>query len=92
MESSQPAGRDDDASNAVTAAVLNVTIALEEDVARWARLEAARQDTSVSRLIAGMLNQRMLELDSYERAMRRALARKPFFHSEDAPPSREEVP
>jgi len=33
----------------------NITIALEESVARWVRIEAATQDTSVSRLLAGLL-------------------------------------
>ena len=48
----------------------NVTITLEEDVARWARIEAARRDTSVSQLISGLLADRMREEDSYEAAMR----------------------
>lgn len=37
----------------------NVTVTLEEDVARWARIEAARQDTSVSRLLGSILKERM---------------------------------
>jgi hypothetical protein len=56
----------------------NVTVTLEEEVARWARIEAARRDTSVSRLLGGLLKERMAGQDRYERAMRRALARKPF--------------
>jgi hypothetical protein len=69
----------------------NVTLTLEEDVARWARLEAARQDTSVSRLLGGILKQRMMETDNYEKAMRRYLARPPFLKSDGKYPSREEV-
>lgn len=38
----------------------NVTVTLEEDVAQWARVEAARQDTSVSRLLATLLKERMM--------------------------------
>jgi hypothetical protein len=38
----------------------NVTVTLEEDVAQWARVEAARQDTSVSRLLAALLKERMI--------------------------------
>jgi hypothetical protein len=38
----------------------NVTVTLEEDVAHWARIEAARQDTSVSRLLATLLKERMM--------------------------------
>ena len=37
----------------------NVTITLEEDVAQWARIEAARRDTSVSRLLGELLKERM---------------------------------
>jgi metal-dependent amidase/aminoacylase/carboxypeptidase family protein len=47
----------------------NVTVTLEEDVARWARLEAARKETSVSRLLSEILKERMLEKDGYEGAM-----------------------
>ncbi len=36
-----------------------MTVTLEEDVAQWARIEAARQDTSVSRLLGGLLKERM---------------------------------
>jgi hypothetical protein len=69
----------------------NVTLTLEEDVARWARVEAARQDTSVSRLLGRILKERMMEQDSYERAMRRALARKPFLNTDGRYLAREEV-
>ena len=41
----------------------NVTVTLEEDVARWARTEAARRDTSVSRLLGELLKERMGKLD-----------------------------
>ncbi|HEX8814332.1 MAG TPA: hypothetical protein VF753_02430 [Terriglobales bacterium] len=37
----------------------NVTVTLEENVARWARIEAARQDTSVSKLLGALLKERM---------------------------------
>ena len=37
----------------------NVTVTLEEDVARWARMEAAQRDTSVSRLLGELLKERM---------------------------------
>ena len=56
----------------------NVTVTLEEPVARWARIEAARKETSVSRLLGAILKERMLQNDGYDRAMRRALARKSF--------------
>jgi len=69
----------------------NVTVTLETEVARWARLEAARKETSVSRLLGGILRERMLEEEGYARAMRRALARKPFLKTEGRYLSREEV-
>ena len=42
-----------------TTRLRNVTVTLEEDVARWARIEAARRDTSVSRLLGELLKERM---------------------------------
>jgi hypothetical protein len=56
----------------------NITVTVEEEVARWARLEAARQETSVSRLLGDILKQRMRQQDEYTRAMKRAVKRKPF--------------
>jgi plasmid stability protein len=55
----------------------NVTITLEEEVARWARIRAAEHDTSVSRLVGQMLKERMLEEARYEEAMQEYLARTP---------------
>lgn len=72
-------------------ALRNITITLEDDVARWAKIEAARQDTSVSRLLASMLKDRMQGEAVYEKSMRRALARKPFLKSEGRYLSREEA-
>lgn len=72
-------------------ALRNVTVTLEENIARWARLEAARQDVSVSRFLAGLLRERMVEQDAYQQSMRRALSRKPFLKSDGRYLSREEV-
>jgi hypothetical protein len=47
---------------ASTSRLRNVTVTLEEDVAQWARIEAARQDTSVSRLLGEILKERMGEV------------------------------
>ena len=69
----------------------NITITLEESVARWARIEAAREETSVSRLLGRILEQRMLQQHEYELAMRRALKRKPFLKGSGRYLSREEV-
>ena len=69
----------------------NVTVTLEEDVALWARVEAARQDTSVSQLLGRLLKEQMLADQLYEKAMERALKRKPFLHSKGRYLTREEA-
>ena len=55
----------------------NVTITLDEEVARWARIRAAKQETSVSRLVGEMLRQKMLEEEDYQAAMQKYLSQKP---------------
>ena len=55
----------------------NVTITLDEEVARWARIRAAEQETSVSRLVGQMLREKMLEEESYQAAMQTYLSQKP---------------
>jgi len=62
-----------------------------KQVARWARLEAAKQETSVSRLLGRILEERMMQQDEYGRAMRRALGRKPFPKTDGRYLSREEA-
>ena len=52
-----------------------MTITLDEDVARWARLRAAERETSVSRLVGELLREKMLADRSYDAAMREYLAR-----------------
>jgi hypothetical protein len=66
-----------------------ITITLEDSLARWTRAEAARKHTSVSRLLAGILRERMIDEAHYERAMREALARRPFLKSDGPYLSRE---
>ncbi len=51
----------------------NVTVTMEDAVADWARMEAARRNTSVTRLIGELLAEKMRHDDAYERAMREAL-------------------
>jgi hypothetical protein len=46
----------------------NMTITVEEEVARWARRKAAEENTSVSKLVGGMLKDKMRQTDSYWRA------------------------
>lgn len=56
----------------------NVTVTMEDSVADWARMEAARRNTSVSRLLGELLAEKMRRDDAYERAMREALEFKPI--------------
>jgi hypothetical protein len=69
----------------------NVTVTMEEEVVSWARVEAAKQETNVSGLLSEILKQRMLAQNDYARAMRRALARKPFLRTNGRYPTRDEV-
>ncbi len=69
----------------------NVTLSLDEDVARWARIRAAELDTSVSRMLADQLREMMARDLSYRSAMEHYLARPPkVLHEEGQPyPSRD---
>jgi hypothetical protein len=70
----------------------NVTITLKEEVAQWARVWAARHNTSVSRLLGEMLEIRMKEEKDFERARKRYLSRKPVeLKRSGRYPSREEI-
>jgi hypothetical protein len=60
------------------ATMKNVTVTMEDSVADWARLEAARRNTSVSRLVGELLAEKMRRSDRYERAMHEALKFRPF--------------
>jgi hypothetical protein len=70
----------------------NVTITMEDAVADWARLEAARRNTSVSRLVGELVAEKMRHDDAYERAMREWLERDHSFSSDGRPyPKREDI-
>jgi hypothetical protein len=70
----------------------NLTISVEEEVARWARIWAAEHDTSVSKLLGEMLRRRMLEEEGYEAAKNRYLSLKPTALKRSGRyPSREEL-
>lgn len=71
----------------------NVTITLEEDVLRWAKVTAAQQDTSVSRLLGEELRRKMLKEKEYERGKRRFRGRqvKPLKATEESYPSRDSL-
>jgi hypothetical protein len=54
-----------------------VTITLDEETARWLRIEAAEKNTSVSRLVGALLRDRMISDRTYESAMQEYLGRRP---------------
>lgn len=55
----------------------NVTIALDDEVAQWARVWAAKQNTSISQLLGSLLRRRMQEENGYQAAMQQFMARTP---------------
>ena len=52
----------------------NVTITVEEAALEWVRIEAAKRNTSVSRLVGEMLTEKMQHDDAYARALREWVA------------------
>ncbi len=71
----------------------NVTITLEEDVARWARVWAAHNDTSVSRMLGETLKEKMQKEGRYARARASyfSLSAKPLKNPEETYPRRGEL-
>ena len=70
----------------------NVTITMDDAVADWARIEAARRNTSVSRLVGEMLLEKMQREDGYARAEREWQADDVTFTSTSQPyPRRVEI-
>lgn len=70
----------------------NVTVTLDDHTARWARVESARRDISVSRFIRDLLEQEMHADESYEAAMRAFLKEVPqVLKSGKGYPSRDEL-
>ncbi len=69
-----------------------MTITLDEEVADWARVWAAKSRSSVSRLVGELLKQRMQEESGYHVAMKQFLSEKPSMLKKSGKyPSREEV-
>ena len=54
--------------------VVNVTISMDEKVARWVRIRAAERDTSMSRYLGDLLREKMEGESAYQGAMRGYLA------------------
>ena len=63
----------------------NVTITVEDSVLEWVRIEAAKRNTSVSRLVGEMLAEKMRHDDAYERAYREWQADQRIWTSPGAP-------
>lgn len=53
----------------------NITLKLDSDLLREARILAAEDDTSISALLAARLEQIVRERKTYQRARKRALSR-----------------
>jgi hypothetical protein len=59
----------------------NITLSLEEDLLKKAKLVAAKKEMSVSGLLTEQLTRVIMEEDQYEASRRRALSRlKKGFH------------
>jgi len=56
----------------------NVTITLDKETARLARVQAAERNISLSRYIGELLRERMRHSREYEKAYRAWLAEKPL--------------
>lgn len=56
----------------------NVTVTLDDETLRIARIRAAERDTSLSRFIGEVLRRELRHEDAYEAAYRAWRARKPF--------------
>lgn len=71
----------------------NVTVTLDEETARWVRVEAARRDTSVSQYLGEILAERRRRAEGYEAARVAFMAREPSpLRDPDAPlPTRAEL-
>lgn len=55
----------------------NVTVVLGDDSARWLRVEAARNDTSVSKYLGTLVELERNRADGYDEARARFMGRQP---------------
>jgi len=69
----------------------NVTITLTEDVARWARIKAAEEDSSVSQIVGEMLRREMQRRDRFDQARREFLRIGTSVISDSPYPRREDL-
>ncbi len=64
----------------------NVTVTLAPEAARWARIEAARRGTSVSRLLGDMIEAEMESRSAYDEAKERFFRQGAGLHRADGRP------
>ena len=71
----------------------NVTVTMDEDVARWAKVHAAKIDLSLSRMLGEILKEKMRVEEDYEQALNRFFSRplRVLRERSDPLPSREGV-
>ena len=69
----------------------NVTITVEEDVARWARVRAAEENTSVSQLVGNLLRSLMQHRQRFDRARREFQQLETAVMSDGLYPRREDL-
>ncbi len=71
----------------------NVTITLDEATAQWARVHAAEQGISLSRMVGEMLAAKMRHDREYDKAMRQWFSFRPVKLKEPGErfPTREEI-
>ncbi len=71
----------------------NVTVTLDEETARWVRVEAAKRDMSVSKFLGQVLAERRSRTEGYEASRAIFMGRKPRRLREEGEPlpTREEI-
>lgn len=76
----------------------NLTITTDEETLRWARIRAAEQNVSVSKLVGEILAEQRKKGDAYGQAMERYLSSPPWQLPDEPPradgrhwPTREEI-
>jgi hypothetical protein len=70
----------------------NVTISMEEAVASWTRIAAAKREQSISRFVGEVLREKMEADHTYDQAMRAFLSTPPTAGSgAKALPTRDEL-
>ncbi|MBT0569426.1 CopG family transcriptional regulator [Curvibacter sp. CHRR-16] len=62
----------------------NVTITVDDAALEWVRIEAARRNTSVSRLVGEMIAEKMARTDAYARATRDWMSKDRLWSSNGA--------